>query len=148
MTRTSIREYTEAVRRRYLRSSKKDKGKILDEFTQVTEYHRKAAIRLLRRGNCHDAKRKRERPRQYGIAVAEALRVVWEATDRLCSKRLHPFVPELVRVLRRHGESTMPAEVEARLCRMSPSTIDRSSAPLAAGWGTPSFHHHQARQST
>ena len=45
--RASIREYVEAVRWRYLRSSRKDKGKILDEFTKVTGYHRKAAIRLL-----------------------------------------------------------------------------------------------------
>ena len=33
MTRGSIREYTEAVRGRYLRASKKEKGKVLDEFT-------------------------------------------------------------------------------------------------------------------
>ncbi len=51
MTRSSIREYTGAVRGRYLRASKKEKSRILDEFTQVTGYHRKAAIRLLRRGN-------------------------------------------------------------------------------------------------
>ena len=42
----------------------------------------------------------------------EAVRVAWEATDRLCSKRLQPFLPELVKVLRRHGESTMSANVE------------------------------------
>jgi len=36
MTRTSIQEYTEAVRWRYLRASKTEKGKILDEFTKVT----------------------------------------------------------------------------------------------------------------
>jgi len=61
--------------------------------------------------------------------VAEALRVAWEATDRLCSKRLHPFLPELVKILRRHGESILTAEVEDQLCRMSPSTIDRLLRP-------------------
>jgi hypothetical protein len=124
MTRASIREYTEAVRGRYLRSSKRDKGKILDEFTKVTGYHRKAALRLLHRVNEPNANRKRGRPRQYSAAVVGALRIAWEATDRLCSKRLQPFLPELVKVLRRHGESTMSAEVEAQLCQMSPSTID------------------------
>jgi len=49
MTRASIREYTEAVRWRYLSATKKGKGKILDEFIQVTGYYRKAAIRLLHR---------------------------------------------------------------------------------------------------
>ena len=48
MTQGSIWEYTEAVRGRYLRAGKKEKGRIPDEFTQVTGYHRKAAIRLLR----------------------------------------------------------------------------------------------------
>ena len=125
MTRASIWEYVEAVRGRYLRASKIEKGKILDEFTQVVGYHRKAAIRLLRQGNRAGAKKKRGCPRQYGVAVAVALRVAWETTDRLCSKRLHPFLPELIKVLRRHGDTTINAETEAQLCRMSPSTIDR-----------------------
>ncbi|MFQ6122945.1 MAG: transposase [Dehalococcoidales bacterium] len=129
MTRGSIREYTEAVRWRYLRASKKEKGKILDEFTKVIGYHHKAAIRLLHRGNQPRGSKRRGRPRQYGTGVADALRVAWEATDRLCSKRLHPFLPELVKVLRRHGDGVMTAEIEAQLCRMSPSTIDRLLRP-------------------
>ena len=93
MTRGSIREYTEAVRGRYLRASKKDKGKILDEVTKVIGCHRKTAIRLLRRRNQPGTNKKRGRPRQYGTAVVEALKVAWEATDRLCSKRLQSFLP-------------------------------------------------------
>jgi len=129
MTRISIKEYTEAVRWRYLRSSKVVKGKILDEFTEVTGYHRKAAIRLLHQVNKPRANRKRGRPRKYSPAVVEVLRVAWEATDRLCSKRLHPFLPELIRILRRHGEAVVPAEIEAELCQMNPSTIDRLLKP-------------------
>ncbi len=108
MTRTSIQEYTEAVRWRYLRSSKADKGKVLDELTKVTGYHRKAAIRLLHQTNKPGSSKKRGRPRKYSAAVVEALRLVWEATDRLCPKRLHPFLSELVKVLRRHGELYHP----------------------------------------
>ncbi|MBA7669793.1 hypothetical protein ES703_77927 [subsurface metagenome] len=129
MTRGSIREYTEAVRGRYLRASKKEKGRILDEFSKVIGYHRKAAIRLFCRGNQPKGSRRRGRPRQYGTMVTEALRVAWEAADRLCSKRLHPFLPELVNALRRHGDTTMTTEIEAQLCRMSLSTIDRLLRP-------------------
>ena len=129
MTRGSIQEYTEAVREGYLDGSKKEKGKILDGFTKVTGRHRKTAIRLLRRGNQARANKKRGRPRQYGTTVAGALRMTWEATDRLCSKRLCPFLPELVMILRRHGDSTMSAEIEAQLCQISPSTIDRLLHP-------------------
>ena len=129
MTRASIREYSEAVRWRYLQAPKKEKGKILDEFTKVTAYHRKAIIRLLHRVSQPNANRKRGRPRQYSAAVIGALRIAWEATDRLCSKRLHPFLPELVKVLRRHGNKTMTAEIETQLCQMSSSTIDRLLHP-------------------
>jgi hypothetical protein len=129
MTQSSIREYVEAVRERYFLASKKEKGKILDEFTKVTGRHRKAAIRLIRHSAHTRVGKKPGRPRQYSAAVVEALRLAWEATDRLCSKRLKPFLPELVQVLRRHGEGKISAEVEAQLCRMSPSTIDRLLKP-------------------
>jgi len=129
MTRGSIWEYIEAIRWRYLRVNKKEKGKILDEFTQVTGYHRKSAIRRLRYGNQPQQSKRRGRPRRYGTTVVQALKMAWEATDRLCSRRLHPFLPELIRVLRQHGERTMTAEIEAQLCQMSPSTIDRLLSP-------------------
>ena len=126
MTRNSVREYTEAIRERYWKASKEEKGKILDEFTKTSALHRKAAIRLLNRPSASVGTTKRRgRPRKYGIAVVEALRAVWEASDRLCSKRLHPFIPELVRVIGRCGERQMTVEIEAQLCQMSPSTIDR-----------------------
>jgi len=129
MTQSSIREYVEAVRERYLLASRKEKGEILDEFTKVTGRHRKAAIRLIRHSVHTRVGKKRGRPRQYGAAVVRALRVAWEATDRLCSKRLRPFLPDLIDVLKRYGETTMSAEVEAQLCQMSPATIDRLLRP-------------------
>ncbi len=129
MTQSGIREYVAAVRERYFLASKKEKGKILDEFTKVTGRHRKAAIRLIRHSGRSRAGMKRGHPQEYSVVVVGALRTAWEATDRLCSKRLQPFLPELVKVLRRHGESTMSAEVESQLCRMSPSTIDRLLKP-------------------
>ena len=49
MTRRSVLEYAEAVRYRYRLGNKVEKGKILDEFTRVTGWHRKAVIRLLNR---------------------------------------------------------------------------------------------------
>jgi len=129
MTRGSIQEYTEAVRERYLRANKKEQGRILDEFVNVTGYHRKSAIRLLHRRRCRNPSRRCGRPKKYGPRIVEALKVAWEATDRLCSRRLHPFLPELIKVLRRHGEKTMSTEVETMLCQMSPSTIDRLLRP-------------------
>ena len=73
MTRGSIREYTEAVRSRYLGAAKKEKGRILEEFTQVTGYHRKAAIRLLHRGKPPQSVNRQGHHLRYDPEVAEAL---------------------------------------------------------------------------
>ena len=123
MTRGSVREYMAAVRDRYRSADKMDKGKILDEFVRVTGYHRKSAIRVLLStpkqsgGRCG-------RPARYR-AVLPPLRAIWEASDRLCSKRLQPFMPEMIKVLRRNGEQQIDVSAEIQLCRMSPATIDR-----------------------
>lgn len=81
MTRGSIQEYTEAVRERYLGADKKEKGKILDEFVNVTGYRRKSAIRLLYRRWKGVPLRRCGRPKKHGSYVVEALKVAWEATD-------------------------------------------------------------------
>ncbi len=102
---------------------------MLDEFMQVTGFHRKAVIRLLCRLGQPRTNERRGRRRRYGSGATEVLRVVWEASDRLCSKRLKPFLPEMVKALRRHGEQIIDAAMESQLCRMSPSTIDRLLRP-------------------
>jgi hypothetical protein len=125
VTRRSKLEYAQALRPRYYKASKEEKGKMLDEFTKVTSLHRKAAIRLLNRV-CHSTTCKRcGRKRKYGSEVVAVLKEVWEASDRLCSKRLQPFIPEMVKALRRHGEQHINGSLEMQLCLMIPSTIDR-----------------------
>jgi Integrase core domain. len=73
---------------------------------------------------------KRGRPRKYGSETIEALKTVWEAEDRLCSKRLHPFLGDLVKILKKHGEIKISPVVEKQLHQISPSTIDRILRPL------------------
>lgn len=125
MTRRSVTEYAEAMRGRYFNAPKKAKTKMLDEFMATTGMHRKAVIRLLNRRNKSPGKKRSGRPRLYGLEVMTALKVAWEATDRLCSRRLHPFLPELAGILKRSGELIVTEKTEAQLCRISPSTIDR-----------------------
>ena len=125
MTRGGVKEYLEAVQGRYLKASRKEKGRILDEVTKVTGYHRKAAIRLLGQGGKGKLVGRRGRSKQYGVDIVYALKAAWESSDRMCSKRLQPFLPELVQVLERHGELTVPGEVSEQLCQMSAATIDR-----------------------
>ena len=133
MTRRSILEYARAVRPRYLGVSKKMKTRILDEFTAATKMHRKAAIRLLNRQDRPVRWKGKGRPRQYSLEVEMVLKAAWEATDHLCSKRLQPFLPEMVKVLTREGELKVSAEAETQLARMSASTIDRMLRRYAHG---------------
>ena len=51
MTRGGVKVYLEAVQGRYLKGNRREKGRILDEVTEVTGYHRKAEIRLRVTGN-------------------------------------------------------------------------------------------------
>mgnify|MGYP005841627541 CR=1 FL=1 len=91
----------------------------------LSGYHRKAAIRLLRKGRKPKRWDRRGRPRVYTNQVKAALLEVWEVCGQVCSKRLQPFLPEIVEVLEREGELTLPPETERLLVRMSPATIDR-----------------------
>ena len=61
----------------------------------------------------------------YGPELRDALAVVWEASDRLCGKRLAPFMAEFTDRLVEHGELTVSNEVREQLRSVSASTIDR-----------------------
>ena len=91
-----MREYAEAMRERYRRGSRAEKGRLLDEFTAVTGYHRKSAVRLLLGRSRASRARRIGRPRRYNDEVVMALKQVWETADRICGKRLQPFMEELV----------------------------------------------------
>ena len=127
MTLSSVREYTEIMRGRYLKAAKKEKSKILDEFIKVTGYHRKAVIRVLLK-KPELKVNQRGRPTSYST-VLPPLKSIWEISDRLCSRRLKPFLPEMIQVLRRQGEIQIDAATEAQLTKLSPSTIDRMLRP-------------------
>lgn len=135
MSPGSVREYAVALRPRYLEAGKEEKGRLLDEFCRVTGYHRKAAVRLLRQEQ--RAAPRRGRPKRYGAEAAAALRQVWEASDRLGSKRLAPFLPELLEVLERHQEVELEPEVRAQLTAMSAATMDRLLRSGRRGWRRP-----------
>ena len=129
MSKRSKRELLEAIRPRYLKYNKSGKTKMLDEFVATTGYHRKYAIRLLKNGPAPKGRKKKGRRKVYRGEVVQALIEVWKICGRICSKRLHPFLPEIVTVLERHEELQISSETKALLLRMSCSTIDRCLQP-------------------
>jgi hypothetical protein len=52
--------------------------------------------------------------------------VIWEASDRICGKRLRPLVPILIEAMERHGHLHLAPEVRTGLLGMSAATIDRA----------------------
>jgi len=125
MTRRSKLELLEALRPRYGKAGKKAKGRMLGEFCAATKYNRKYAIQLLRHGPPRSKKGKPGRRPRYGGDVIAALVEVWQASGHICGKRMHPFLPELVEALERHGELRLAPEVKSKLLQMSRATIDR-----------------------
>lgn len=129
MSLQSRRELLACVAPRYQRVCRKEKQAILDEFTAATGYHRKYAItRLTDFDPEARSQRKpshRSRRREYTPAVQTALVTVWEAAHRICSKRLVPFLPDIIDSLERHGHLSLSAATREKLLGISPSTVDR-----------------------
>jgi len=132
MTRKAI---TKEVSKRYKRSSKKEKGGILDEFCALTGYNRTYTASLLRKGPNPGKGSKTSRGRPAGAGrgrkpvyandVRKALLKVWAILDCPCGKRLIGALPETVKVLEKFGEIKLSGEVREKLLSISASTADR-----------------------
>jgi hypothetical protein len=124
-----------ALAARYVSSNRNERGRILDEFTAITGLHRRHAMRLLRAGLPNRRSGPRPGRRLYNEAAREALIVIWEASDRICGKRLRPLVPVLIDAMERHGHLQLVPEVRANLLAMSAATIDRALREARAPGG-------------
>jgi len=129
MSQRSKQELLDAIRSRYRRAKKGEKQHILDEFVAATLYHRKYAIRVLNQAVRRKHPKKRGRLKIYQGEVVVVLEQIWEICGQICSKRLHPFLPEIVKVLERTGELLISAETKLLLLQMSRPTIDRCLGP-------------------
>src|SRR5215510_3028159 len=102
---------TREYKPRYQKASKKEKKTLLFEFTELTGYHRKSAIRLLcakpvkqvllyMKGKAVKIKPQKKRPanrkgkRIYNDEVINCLRLVWIFFWYKCGKILAPFMRE------------------------------------------------------
>lgn len=133
MTRASALEYLAAIHRRYFQADRLERTRLLTEAEAVTDYHRKHLLRLLHRPAATGPLNTRHRPRTYTPEVVDALRIAWEACGSICSRRLQPFLPELLPILTRAGVFDLSPQTAATLVQISPSTIDRALAPFRRG---------------
>jgi hypothetical protein len=117
------REVLSAVAERYRSVGRVEKGRILDGLCRTVGWHRKHAIRALRERGA--AKQCAPRKRKYGATVKDAVVALWEASDRVCGKRLVVMVPTLLPALERHGRLKLGATDRAHVLAISAATIDR-----------------------
>lgn len=119
------REIKSAVAERYRSAGRAEKGRILDELCNVTGGHRKHAVRTLA-GNSiiKPGEPRRSKPR-YGAVIKDALVALWEASDRICGKRLKVMIPTLLPALERHGRLKLDKTDRALVLAVSAATIDR-----------------------
>ena len=134
ISKMAKQELVATIRDRYQQASKKDKGRILDEFTAITGHHRKHGIRLLSGTSSTDGKQVVGR-RIYDEAVREAVIVVWEASDRICGKRLKVALPNLVDSMERRGHLGLDPAVRELLLVASAATLNRLRKPIRATAG-------------
>src|SRR5246127_1516551 len=122
------REVLSAVVERYRLAGRAEKGCILEALCWTTDWHRKHAVRALRRrvvNKAVETPAPRKRKRRYGGTIKDALTALWEASDRVCGKRLVAMIPTLVPALAQHGRLQLSEGEQAQLHTVSAATIDR-----------------------
>lgn len=142
LTMSERKALTKQTAVRYRKSSKKQKGKILDEFVAATGYTRKYAGWILRNLGTKrivyldgelvelvvgQPRKKRRRPREriYDEQVFRALKKIWAIFDCICGKRLVVVLRTMLPILAKFGEIDLTEEVTRKLQCISAATIDR-----------------------
>jgi len=119
------REVVSAVAERYRLAGRTEKGRILDELCKVTGWHRKHAVRALGGQSTIVLDRPRQRKPTYGSIIKDAVVALWEASDRVCGKRLKVMIPTLLPALERHGRLELSKADRVLVLEVSAATIDR-----------------------
>jgi len=95
MSHTEKKVYLNQIKERYLKSSKSNKKIILNEFCLVCGYNRKYATRILNKTDIvFKVNKKPGKKSEYNTdEFISALKIIWAATDYICSKRLKAAIP-------------------------------------------------------
>lgn len=130
MSLSAKREALARVHGRYQRAGRQHKTLILDEFCATCGYHRKAAVRLLRRPlPTKPSARSGPKVTYDPKVLGPVLKAVWLASDQLCSKLLKAALPEWLEHYERRS-APLPEAFKEKLLAISPAQIDRLLRPV------------------
>jgi len=140
LTMSERKAVTREKAKKYRRASKKAKGRILDEFVELTGLNRVYAAWLLRswgrvvwfkrdgqpvRVEVGTRRARRRMPKRYDEPTRRALIKIWYLFGCMCGKRLVVVLRSTLGILERWGEITLSAQVRGNLQSISAATIDR-----------------------
>lgn len=134
---------TKEIAERYRHSDRKVKKDILNEYIQLTGFHRKYAITKLnscikkREHNFNDRiiqttkvelpkKKKRIYITKYGIDVINSLIRIWQTFDYMCGQRLVPFIRENIDALAAEPYFQISLEIRSKLLQIFSATVNRA----------------------
>jgi len=142
---TSRAEITTKYAKAYVKTSKKDRGQILDQVVEVTGWSRDNARRRLTAaakrppGSGRSVAKRARKPRtpKYSYDTLKVLQKVWAASGGQCGKYLAASMAIQLDGLERHGELVVgrdrySPEVREELLAMSAASIDRYLRPAKA----------------
>jgi hypothetical protein len=130
------KEVSEQLCSKYRRSTRKQKGALLDYTVELTGWCRKHAAAVLSgaapipKSNAAGKRagrppgRRGRRPK-YGIEHKTVLKKVWAVLDFCSSVRLKAGMADALASMERHGHIAAGAAMRADMLAMSPSTMDR-----------------------
>jgi hypothetical protein len=124
---------------RYQKAAKKTKSALLDEFTRLTGYHRKSALRLLShkpvreillygKGETVKLKPEKKRPanrkgkRLYTDEVIVSLRLIWAFFWYKCGKILAPLMRQQMPFIAQWQAFHITPHIAEKLITISPRT--------------------------
>jgi hypothetical protein len=135
---TSRAEVTAKYAKAYVKASKKDKGRVLDQVVSVTGWSRDNARRRLvaaaqrapGTGRQVAKAPRKQRAAKYSYDALKVLQKVWAASGGQCGKYLAASMAIQLDGLERHGElvdgtDRYSGQVRAELLAMSAASIDR-----------------------
>jgi len=123
-------KYLKSIYDRYHKALRKEKSKILDEFSRTTHCHRKHAIRVLGGSKPSEKTAHVPKPRgrvvRYSTRTLQVLEAIWKATGFLCAPRLKAALSEWIPSARQR--LNIDEQTEQQLLAISPRQIDRRLA--------------------
>jgi hypothetical protein len=127
----------ELLSRKYQKAGKKEKGKILNEFVELSGYNRFYASFVLnnwgkkvRVGDMvfilgRRKKKVSKRGKFYGDDLLKPLKTIWAISGMICGKLLKKFIEDNLGILINYDEIKVDEVQKEKLLSISPATIDR-----------------------